>query len=270
MKKITAIVVALLAFFSTAYGQEPLVQQGNNALLDWTGDYIEAVGEAVAPTGKENTAQGKLLAKRGAMVDLQRNLLEFIKGVQISSETSMENFMADDEVRTSVRGFIKNVAVTKAQWDGEIYTLTGRIPMKKIREATLPALKKASKKSKKLPQQPRPKKRSKATGLVLDCRSLGLIPSMTFRIVSKSGKEVYSFDKVELERFLASGLCDYHTNMNWAKGQPRVSASPLIVKPIKVKSPQNVDIIVSNSDAAKIAALPDYVIKRCRVSIVKR
>ncbi|MDD4836214.1 MAG: hypothetical protein PHU72_03820, partial [Dethiosulfovibrio sp.] len=105
MKRAFAVVMSLL-LATSAVAQQSVVQQGQNAILDWTGDYIEAVGQAVPPTGKEGTAQGKLLAKRGAVVDLQRNLLEFIKGVQITSETTMENFMADDRVMTSITGFI--------------------------------------------------------------------------------------------------------------------------------------------------------------------
>lgn len=270
MKRAFAIVMSLLLATSAA-AQQSVVQQGQNAILDWTGDYIEAVGQAVPPTGKEGTAQGKLLAKRGAVVDLQRNLLEFIKGVQITSETTMENFMADDRVMTSITGFIKNVAVIDSEWDGEIYTVSGRIYLKDIRQATLPSIQQQVKKENKTPApQPKPTTRTKNTGLVLDCRDVPLIPSITFRIVSASGKEVYSFDQVDMEHFLSSGLADYHTSVDWAKDQPRVATTPLMVKPVKVDAPKNVDIIVSDGDAAKIAALPEEVVKKCRVSIVKR
>lgn len=270
-----AFAIALALFVATSAGaQQSVVQQGQSAVLNWTGDYIEAIGQAVPPTGKEGTGQGKLLARRGAVVDLQRNLLEFIKGVQITSETTMENFMANDRVMTSLTGFIKNVAITDSDWDGEIYTLSGRIYLKDIRQATLPSIQQQIKKEKdekKTPApQPKPPTRSQNTGLVLDCRDLPLIPSITFRIVSTSGKEVYSFDQVDMEHFLASGLADYHSNMDWAKGQPRVAATPLMVKPVRVDSPKNVDIVVSDGDAAKIAALPDEIVKKCRVSIVKR
>ncbi len=271
MRRIFAVVLCV-ALGTAAMAQESVIQQGQNAILNWTGDYIEAVGQAVPPSGKENTAQGKLLAKRGAVVDLQRNLLEFIKGVQITSETNMENFMADDKVRTSVTGFIKNVEIVASDWDGEVYTVSGRIYLKDIRQATLPAIREQVKKEKPTSQSPqqKPKERSKNTGLVLDCRDLPLIPSVTFRVVSTSGRVVYGFDQVDVEHFLASGLCDYHSSMGWASEQPRVAATPLTIKPLKVSSPQNVDIVVSEADAAKIAAIPNEIIQKCRVSVVKR
>ena len=51
-----------------------LVEEGKNARINWTSDYIEATGQAVPPTGKQGTGQGQLLARRGATLDLQRNL----------------------------------------------------------------------------------------------------------------------------------------------------------------------------------------------------
>ncbi len=268
MKKFLATICLCVMLVPTAWGETTADQTGK-VVLDWTREYIEAMGQAVPPTGKENTAQGKLLAQRGAVVDVQRNLLEFIKGVQVTSRTTLDNFMADDMARTSISGMVKNVNIVRSEWDGEIYTVWGRIPLQDIRQAMAPSIK-AQVAKEAAPKHKKAKKRSGHTGLVLDCRNLPLIPALTFRILSQSGKEVYSFDRVEMEHFLASGLCDYHTNMGWAKDQPRVAASPLIITPTGLVATQNVDIVVSNKDASRIAALPDSVIHRCRVSIVKR
>ena len=91
-----------------------VVDETERARIDWTEGYIEAQGEAVAPAGKADTAQGKLLARRGAVVDLQRNLLEFLQGVRVDSRTTMRDFMASDVVRTEVQGMIKNVEILEA------------------------------------------------------------------------------------------------------------------------------------------------------------
>jgi len=103
---------------------ESAVKEGS--LIDWGQTYVEATGMAVAPEGKTE-AQGKALARRGAIVDLQRNMLEFIGGVQIDSRTTMDDFMADDRVRSEVHGFINRIEILKGEWDGEAYTVTGRI-----------------------------------------------------------------------------------------------------------------------------------------------
>jgi hypothetical protein len=101
-------------------------------LVDWGQNYLEATGMAVAPQGKAD-AQGKALARRGAIVDLQRNLLESIGGVQIDSRTTMNDFMAEDRVRSEVHGAIQHVELLDGTWDGEAYTVTGRIKLADLR-----------------------------------------------------------------------------------------------------------------------------------------
>jgi len=238
------------------------------ARINWTDDYVEASGQAVAPTGKEKTAQGKLLARRGAIVDLQRNLLEAIQGVRVDAKTTMTDFMANDTVRTEVQGLIKGIEVSDASWDGEIYTVTGRVKLDKVRTAVLPGLPKAPG-QKPIPPTP-PAGKISASGLLIDATHLPLIPAMIFRVVDENGKEVYGIDFADAERFLSSGLCDYHTNLAYAKGAPRIASTPLVAKAVRTVAPQNVDIVISNADAAKVRGSSyDFRIP-CRVTVVKR
>ncbi len=238
------------------------------ARINWTDDYVEASGQAVAPTGKEKTAQGKLLARRGAIVDLQRNLLEAIQGVRVDAKTTMTDFMANDTVKTEVQGLIKGVEISDASWDGEIYTVTGRVKLDKVRTAVLPGLPKAPG-QKPVPPTP-PAGKIDASGLLIDATHLPLIPAMIFRVVDENGKEVYGIDFVDAERFLASGLCDYHTNLAYAKGAPRIASTPIVAKAVRTVAPQNVDLVISNADAAKVRGSSyDFRIP-CRVTVVKR
>lgn len=102
--------------------------------VNWQDGYINVVGEAVAPDGKAYTAQGKLLAKRGSMLDLQRNFLEFIKGVKLDSRTTMKDLMVENDiVNSSTKGIVKHIRIYKSSWDGEIYTLYGRVPVKEMK-----------------------------------------------------------------------------------------------------------------------------------------
>ena len=238
------------------------------ARINWTDDYVEASGQAVAPTGKEKTSQGKLLARRGAIVDLQRNLLEAIQGVRVDAKTSMTDFMANDTVRTEVQGLVKGVEISDASWDGDIYTVTGRVKLDKVRTAVLPGLPKAPG-QKPVPPTP-PAGKISASGLLIDATHLPLIPAMFFRVVDENGKEVYGIDFADADRFLASGLCDYHTNLAYAKGAPRIASTPLVAKAVRTVAPQNVDIVISNADAAKVRGSSyDFRIP-CRVTVVKR
>jgi len=245
------------------------------ASINWTNDYVEAMGQGVPPDGKENTAQGKLLARRAAVVDLQRKLLEFIKGVQVDARTTMNDYMVNDRVRTEVQGTIKNVEILEGTWDGEIYSVAGRVKMKDVRVAVVPELPEPPVMKDVPPPPPATKPSEKPaknryTGLVLDATHLPLIPAMTFKIVDGSGKEVYSMAFVDKERFLTSGLCSYHMTVGSAKTEPRVTDVPLVVKAVKTVGPQNVDIVISNADAAKIRNSTYDFRTPCRVIVVKR
>ncbi len=259
---------------SGSTGQPPAPPAGGDVLdetefakINWTGDYVEATGQAVPPPGMENSPQGKLLARRGAVVDLQRNLLEAVQGVKVDSKTIMTDFMASDLVRTEVQGLIKGVEVQEGSWDGAVYTVKGRVKLEKVRAAVLPALPKQPGKKAVPSLQP---KTGGASGLLVDARHLPLIPALIFRIVDGNGKEVYGLDFVDQERFLASGLCDYHTNIDYARGAPRIASSPLVIKAVKTVSPGNADLVISNADAAKIRGNAfDFRIP-CRVTVVKR
>ena len=245
-------------------GPGAVVVKKENGLMNWTENYIEATGMAVAPTGKKG-AQGKALARRGATLDLQRNLLEFMKGVRIDGQTTMNDFMAEDRVRSEISGIIKNVEVMRGEWDGEAYTVTGRIKLPPVRAVVAPKIP-----ADKSYKEPKPKKSAgRYTGLVIDARHLPLVPSMSFRVLDESGKPVYGMAFVDQDRFLQSGLCAYYNNINYAKGEVHVAGNPIVAKALKLKN-GNVDIVVSNAVAAKVRGSSYDFRKDCKVIVVSK
>jgi len=80
-----------------------------NGTLNWTQQYIEAVGQSVIDNDRfKNSAQAKLMATRGAVVVAQRNLLEIVKGVQIVGETTVQDMITtSDYVYSRVDGVVK-------------------------------------------------------------------------------------------------------------------------------------------------------------------
>ena len=245
-------------------GPGAVVVKRENGLMNWTENYIEAIGTAVAPTGTKG-GQAKALARRGATLDLQRNLLEFLKGVQIDSSTTMNDFMAEDRVRSEISGVVKNVEVMSGEWDGETYTVTGRIKLPPVRAVVAP----------RIPvdreyREPKPKKSSgRYTGLILDVRHLPLVPSMSFRVLDEKGKPVYGMEFVDQDRYLQSGLCAYYNNINYAKGEIHVAGNPIVAKALKLRN-GNVDIVVSNAVAAKIRGSSYDFRKDCKVIVVSK
>lgn len=245
-------------------GPGAVVVKTENGLMNWTENYIEATGMAVAPTGKKG-GQGKALARRGATLDLQRNLLEFMKGVRIDGKTTMNDFMAEDRVRSEISGIIKNVEVMRGEWDGETYTVTGRIKLPPVRAVVAPKIP-----VDKSHKEAKPKKSAgRYTGLIIDARHLPLVPSMSFRVLDESGKPVYGMEFVDQDRFLQSGLCAYYNNINYAKGEVHVASNPIVTKAVKLKN-GNVDIVIPNSAAAKVRGSSYDFRKDCKVIVVSK
>ena len=92
MKKFSLFTALFLLMACTAYGE-----------------VFEASGRGKTPSFSETPSQAKVLARRGAIVDLQRNLLR---------KASMNNLSS---------GIIRGIVITGETWDGNIYTVTGYV-----------------------------------------------------------------------------------------------------------------------------------------------
>lgn len=68
-----------------------------------------------------DTAQKKLLSKRAAEADAYRKLAEAIKGLRITSETYVRDFIAEsDAVRTEMDTFIRGVRLGEPKWMSDL------------------------------------------------------------------------------------------------------------------------------------------------------
>lgn len=87
----------------------PVVEQKTNGSINWTEQFIEAKGEAVIDYEKfPNAAQARLMARRGAVVVAQRNLLEIVKGVHVTGETTVQDMITTrDYIYSRVEGIVK-------------------------------------------------------------------------------------------------------------------------------------------------------------------
>jgi hypothetical protein len=211
-------------------------------------------------------AQGKSLARRGAIVDLQRNLLEFLAGVQVDARTTMNDFMAEDRVRTEVHGLIRNIELLDGEWDGESYTVSGRVKLPELLVIVAPAV--AAKAPKPQAQSSgAPRTAGRFTGLVIDARHLPVVPSLSFRVVDEGNREVYGINFADQKFYLQSGLATYYNNMEYAKGEIRVATNPIVTKATRL-SDGNVDIVIPNADAARARGSSYDFRKECKVIIV--
>lgn len=110
------------------------VEKFQKGSINWTGQYIEAEGNSVFDTLRFKLKnQAKLMARRGAIVDAQRNLLEIVNGVLVEGQTTVKDLVVvSDEVKTRVSGTLRGaVEMGPARFEDGVATVRLRIPLYK-------------------------------------------------------------------------------------------------------------------------------------------
>ncbi len=112
MKK-RIVIAVLLCFFIGLPSAVPVFAQGETkGGINWVEGYVSAIGNGTSD--RPSAGQARLLARRAAVVDAHRNLLEMIKGVKVDSQTTVENFMVtQDIIKTNVSGVVKGARIVK-------------------------------------------------------------------------------------------------------------------------------------------------------------
>ena len=100
LKKATAVIQATLALGAKA--------------PPWVGRTMRATGQGAVDTNNPNAAQAKLMAYRAAELDARRKLAEQLAGLMITSNTSVRDFVAEnDQIETGMLTFQQGARVVK-------------------------------------------------------------------------------------------------------------------------------------------------------------
>ena len=230
--------LAMLLGVGSAFQQRITLPGGQEATIDWGTRELTAVGQAVPPSNAETEGQKRLLARRGAILDAQRNLLETLSSVNVTSDSTMVNLMASDVVRSQVEGLIQGAIVSHEAWDGdvEIYTVEMTIPLYEPPDET----------GDDGPPPPAPE--HEPTGLLLDLRDLNAVPSLTFRIFTRSGAEVTSAARVYYRTALPGGL---GSPVDDAMTDPRVADDPFLIAAIGLRE-NRIDVVIDDADGERL------------------
>ncbi|HKI73147.1 MAG TPA: hypothetical protein VJ998_00770 [Pseudomonadales bacterium] len=258
----TAIVTCLLVLGSTsAFAENPLIS-----------GYVEAKGMGTVDMSKTvNKIQAKLLAKRAAKVDAQRNLLEEIDGVRVTSGTTVKDAQLEsDIIANRVKGLLKGAFVVDdsvTSEDGDLLAevtlgicVTRKPPQCHQRSTLSQVIYDSIKKPKvtevltaatdksDTAQQQNNGANASATGLVIDATGIDFAPGLDARVVNTEGKEVYGAAQFDI----ASGGDWLH----WAKSIDEAVANADVVgpHPMVVKATAAMDgskAVISDTDATR-------------------
>jgi len=255
--------------------QGQVVQQVPNAgMVNWQDQIIKATGIG-APNPKMPVPAQRAGAIKAAKLNALANLLSTVKGLNVTSETTVENAMVtSDVIRTKVSGTVRNFRVTDTRYlsDGSV-EVDVEIPLSGILlDNILPAnMGGKSPANVNYGVQAQPGFGNKVyTGLIVDARGLGLRPAMAPRIVDEDGNEIYGSGFVSRDYAVQIGVVGYDKDPNHARNDDRVKDNPLVVKAIGVAGTNKTDIVVSKTDAANILAAGKNLnfMEKCKVMFI--
>ncbi|UCH10141.1 MAG: LPP20 family lipoprotein [Fidelibacterota bacterium] len=292
MRQSSVVTVGLLLLFGiTMVGGQwsatpgAVTEQNDFGMVDYSQRVITATGIGAVPANAPNVGAARANAIRAAKMDALRNLVEAVKAVRLTSETTVNNSMvANDVIRTRVDAMVRG-----AQQVGEVKYLsdasvevTMAVPMSGIMDVVLPAtapattattagITPAQGESAAAPVGVAPQVAGQPiTGLIVDTRGLGVKPSMSPRILATDGSVLYGPGKYPRDFAVTQGVVGYHKDIEAAKGDSRVAGNPLTIKGTSTSGTVATDVVISIGDAQQAAGFDGFAeaISNCRVMFI--
>ncbi len=250
-------------------------QVPNAGSINWQDQIIKSTGIG-APNPKMPLAAQRAGALEAAKRIALRNLLETVKGMSITSETTVRNaMMENDVITTQVSGIIRGFKVVDTRYmsSGDV-EVDVEVPISGVlANALLPTMGQPMAVGQGFPVDPSGyslPQNSVFTGLIIDARGVGARPAMAPKILDESGNEVYGTGYVSREYAVQIGVVGYEKDINRAKTNERVTDNPLVVKATKSSGSGQSDIVISNNDAQNVvgAAKNLNFMENCKVMVI--
>lgn len=274
MKLKTTIIFAVAAILtlivSTTFAAE-------KSKVDWNNNYITVTGYGAPPAHSVNVSQARMMARRAAVVDAYRQMAEIINGVQIDGETTVHDMTVEsDVVKTKVSGLVRSARVTEERQVSDGYEVTMTVPIFGVTNSVAANVLPENKKKESFPEpsttvvkttaplegpstgssaaEPRGaadfkiQKEGTYTGLVIDCRGLGLKPAMSPVIKNANLESIYGYKNLDYDYVVSHGMAGYVHDMSQAT---RAGSHPLVLKAEKVIG-LGVNPVLSMNDADKV------------------
>ncbi len=292
--KLMATIIVLMIGASIAQAQwttapGAVAEQNDFGMVDYSNRVITATGIGAVPPNAPNVGAARANAIRAAKVDALRNLVEAVKAVRITSETTVSNNMVgSDVIRTKVEAMVRGaqqVGDVKYLSDASV-EMTMSVPMSGIMDVVLPTTATAAPPpageataATGVPAEAVPAEAAPVapaivgqpiTGLIIDTRGLGIKPSMSPRVLADDGSVLYGPGKYPRDFAVTQGVVGYHKDIEAAKGDARVAGNPLTIKGTRTSGTLATDVIISMSAAQQAAGFDGFAeaVGNCRVMFI--
>ena len=304
-KKIAVMAVLGLTFVSGFYAEKVVhaealqntkvavnvqVQQDAKGSVDWTkGAESEVIATGIGLPPENMGSRGTPLARRAAVVDAYRNLAETIQGVQVDSDTLMQDLVIQsDTVRAQVSALVKGAKILEegTNADGS-YFVRMSVPLygtgNSVAAIAIPGLATPSTPeplpkvdNTKLPElQVKEIKSVAYTGVIVNASGLGLEATFSPVILDENGRGIYGIKNINPDFAISKGMVSYAKNMNQAMADSRIGSNPLVVNALAVKGGRNsankVNVVITIDDGDKVLLANEKsgMLQNCAVVFVK-
>jgi hypothetical protein len=281
MKRALCLLAVLALVPALAWAQTTVdprcTQGGQQACVDWNAGVAIAVGSGAPATWAKTPAQKNISAARAARLDAARNLIELLKGINLTASSNIQGAMvADDQVSTSIQGRLNGIRPVEAPR----YFSDGSVQVKleaNLREVVPEDLYLGQSGP---PQQIAGPYGSPAgsaintgaayTGLIIDARGTGIQPAMSPKVYDAQDREVYGSAYVSREFAVSQGMVGYAKSLDQAAQSDRVKGNPAVVKAQEAKGANKADVVLAQSDADALRTLAQQqtFLREARVMIV--
>lgn len=259
---VLTLIAALMAAWMLPQGAAAQGTQGicnettENDCVNWEEGMAYAGGTGAPAEWAQTAAQKNISAQRAARVDAARNLLELVKGINLTGDTTMGAAMlANDRVSTSVQGRIAGLRLVgepKYFSDGSIKVkMAGRLRDVIPEEAYITGPPQLLGPPTQIGPGAAPviNTRASYTGLVIDARGTGALPAMSPKVLDPDGREIYGSAYVSREFAVEQGIVGYAKDVNAASANARVKGNPVVIKALEAKGANKADVVISAADA---------------------
>jgi len=128
LRKLVSLLYLSCVWACPAYADD-VIEKSSSGEINWTQGIIYAKGYGTAKEGL-SAPQKRLLSRRAAVVDGQRNLLELTKGVRLTSMTKVvDQIVEGSTTATRIQGVIKGAVPVEENYQNDIYTVTLAMPI---------------------------------------------------------------------------------------------------------------------------------------------
>ena len=213
---------------------------------------------------------------RAAELDAYRKAAEYVNELQLDSESTVEmGITKQNIIHTKLNVVLRRAKVIDEGKDADgVFYAVVRVPIWGVQNSVASAVFSRNTTIEPFPepQFPQPVSTSSSgyTGLIIDCRGLGLSKAMSPVIKDDRGKAIYGYSNLDYDKVISQGMATYTSDPS--SNVSRAGSNPLVIKAVSVEGyASKCNPVVSAADASTIlsANMNSHFLDNCSVVFVK-